>query len=186
MDSGVDSPLHSKSYHQIIYSKLNLKTEYPLPYIRKIWNYNRAETDLINRAIEDCDWPSLSLGKNVHQQVKILNKTLLNIFHNYIPNKFVLCDGKDPSWINEEIKTLTHKKNSLYQRQRKFGSINYTSLSALTLDISNAISSSKLKYHERLANNLNDPKTASKTYWAILKTFVNGSEIPLMPPTTGR
>ena len=94
MDSGVDSSLHPKCHHQIIYSKLNLKIEYPPPYIRKIWNYNRAETDLINRAIENCDWPSLFLGKNVHQQVEIFNKTLLNIFHNYIPNKFILCDNK--------------------------------------------------------------------------------------------
>ena len=77
---------------------------------------------------------------------------------------------------------FVHRKNSLYQRQRKSGSIDYTSLNALTLDISNAISSSKLKYHERLANKLNDPKTAPKIYWAILKTFVNGSKIPLIPP----
>ena len=80
------------------------------------------------------------------------------------------------------MKSLIHRKNSLYQKQRKSGSIDYTSLIALTLDISNAISSSKLKYHERLANKLNDPKTAPKTYWAILKTFVNDSKIPLIPP----
>ena len=173
MDSGVDLSLHLKCHHQIIYLP---------PYIRKIWNYNRAETDLINRAIENCDWPSLFLGKNVHQQVEIFNKTLLNIFHNYMLNKFILCDDKEPPWINEEIKSLIHRKNSLYQRQRKSGSIDYTSLNALTIDISNAISSSKLKYHERLTNKLNVPKTAPKTYWAILKTFVNGSKIPLIPP----
>ena len=126
---------------------------------------------MINREIGNCDWPSLFLGKNVNQQVEIFNKTLLNIFHNYIPNKFILCDGKYPPWINKEIKSLIHRKNSLYQRQRKSGSIDYTSLNALTLDISNAISFSKLKYHERLANKLNDPKTAPKTYWAILKTW---------------
>ena len=77
---------------------------------------------------------------------------------------------------------MIHRKNSLYQRQRKSGSIDYTSLNALTIDISNAISSSKLKYHERLANKLNDPKTAPKTYRAILKTFVKGSKIQLIPP----
>ena len=96
MDSDVDSSLHSKCHHQIIYSKLNLKTEFLPPYTPKSWNYNRAETDLTNRAIENCDWPSLFLGKNVHQQVEIFNKTLLNIFHNYIPNKFILCGDKDP------------------------------------------------------------------------------------------
>ena len=37
MDSGVDSSLCSKCHHQIIYSKLNLKTEHPPPpYIHKI------------------------------------------------------------------------------------------------------------------------------------------------------
>ena len=55
MDLDVDSSLHSKCYHQITYSKRNLKIEYPSPYIRKTWNYNGAETDLINRAIENCD-----------------------------------------------------------------------------------------------------------------------------------
>ena len=77
---------------------------------------------------------------------------------------------------------MIHRKNFLYQRQRKSGSIDYTFLNALTLDMSNAISSSKLKYHERLANKLNNLKTAPKTSWAILRTFVNGSKIPLIPP----
>ena len=104
------------------------------------------------------------LVTNVHQQVEIFNKTLLKIFHNYISNKFLLCDEKDPSWINEEIRCLIHGTNSLYQRQIKSGSIDYTTLNALTLDISNALTSSKLKYHERLANKLNEPKTAPKTY----------------------
>ena len=69
----------------------------------------------------------------------------------------------------------------MYQRQRKSGSIGYTSLNALTLDISNDVSSFKLKYHERLADKLNDPKTAPKTYRAIFKTFANDSKIPLIP-----
>ena len=45
MGPGVDSSLHSKCHNQIIYSKLNLKIDYPPLYIRKIWNSNRAETD---------------------------------------------------------------------------------------------------------------------------------------------
>ena len=59
--------------------------------------------------------------------------------------------------------------------------IDSTSLNALALDISNATSSSKLKYHERLTNKLNDPKTFPKTYLAILKTIVNDSRIPMIP-----
>ena len=114
MDSGVHLSLHEKCHHQIIYSKLNLRIEYPPPYIRKIWDYNRPETDSINRSIEIFDWPSLFSGKNVHEQVELFNKTLLNIFHNFIPNKIILCDDKDPPWINGEIKNLIKRKNWLF------------------------------------------------------------------------
>ena len=44
------------------------------------------------------------------------------------------------------------------------------------------MNSFKFEYHDRLAEKLNNPKTAAKTYWSILKTFVNGSKIPLMLP----
>ena len=67
MNSVVDSSLHSKCHHEIIYSKPNLKIEFPPLYTRTNWNYNRAETDFINSATENCDWLNLFLGKNVYQ-----------------------------------------------------------------------------------------------------------------------
>ena len=115
----------------IIYSKLSLKAEYRPPYNRKVWNYNLADTDFIKRTIADCDWPSLFLGKHVHQPAENLRETLLNIFHNYIRNKFILCGDKDPPWINKEFKSLIHRKNYLYQRQRKSSSIDNISLNFL-------------------------------------------------------
>ena len=60
-------------------------------------------------------------------------------------------------------------------------SVDHAIFSNITLELSNATSFSKAKYHERLAIKLNDPKTSPKTYWSILKTFVNGSKILLIP-----
>ena len=80
MDLGVHPSLYSKYHHQIIYSKLILKIKFSPPYTHKNSNYNRSESDLINRSIEDCNWPSLLLGKNLHQQVEIFDKILLKIF----------------------------------------------------------------------------------------------------------
>ena len=37
-------------------------------------------------------------------------------------------------------------------------------------------------YYNQLAQKLIDPKTSSKTYWSILKTFYNGKKVPLIPP----
>ena len=75
--------------------QLNLKIEYPPPYTRKIWDYNRAETDLINRSIESFDWSKLFLDKDVHEQVTLFNKTILNIFRSFTPSKLIICDDKD-------------------------------------------------------------------------------------------
>ena len=33
-----------------------------------------------------------------------------------------------------------------------------------------------------MASKANDPNLAPKTYWSILKSFVNGKKIPLIPP----
>ena len=113
-DSGVHPTLHSK-YHQIIYSNPNLKIEYPPPYTRKICDYNRSETDLINRSTESFDWSNLFSGKNVHEQVELFNKTLSNIFYNFIPNKIIVCDDRDPPWMNE-IKKMIKRKNWLREK----------------------------------------------------------------------
>ena len=65
--------------------------------------------------------------------------------------------------MNDEFKTQIKRKNCLFKCQRKFGNFDYASLNSITQDVTTAISSSELKYHERLALKLNDPKTAPKT-----------------------
>ena len=63
MDSGVHLSEYEKCLHQIIYSKLTLKIEHPTPYIYKIWDLSRSETDSINRSIEIFDWSYLFSGR---------------------------------------------------------------------------------------------------------------------------
>ena len=48
-------------------------------------------------------------------------------------------------------------------------------------EISDLIFNRKNVYYNQLAQKLNDPKTSSKTYWSILKTFCNGKKVPLIP-----
>ena len=50
----------------------------------------QKKTDLINHSIESFDWSKLFSGKNVHEQVELFNKTLLNIFYNFIPTKTIV------------------------------------------------------------------------------------------------
>ena len=44
------------------------------------------------------------------------------------------------------------------------------------------MNSSKSEYHDRSpCKNNNVPQMATKTYWSILKAFVNGTKIPPIP-----
>ena len=124
---------------QIIYSKLNLKIEYPPAYTRKIWDCNISETDLINHSIESFDWSNLFSVKNVHEQVELFNKTLLNIFHTFIPNKIIVDDDRDLPWMNNEITKSIKRKSWLFQNQRKSCNLDFAILNTLTQDISDAI-----------------------------------------------
>ena len=51
MDSSVHGSLHPNCHHQIVYSKLNLKIEYPPLYERLVWDYNKTNTQFLNRTI---------------------------------------------------------------------------------------------------------------------------------------
>ena len=44
--------LHLNCHRQVIFCKLNLKIECPPPYAREVWHYGKAQTGLINRAID--------------------------------------------------------------------------------------------------------------------------------------
>ena len=110
IDSGIHPSLHLNCNHQVIFCKLNLKIEYPPTYAREVWDYGKAQTNLINRAIDTFDWVDLLLEKNYNEQVILFNGNILNNFHNFIPNQIILSDDRDPPWMNDRIKHLIKKK----------------------------------------------------------------------------
>ena len=85
--SGVHPSLHPKCDHQIVFAKLILKVECPPLYERLIWDYKYADITSINRVINIFDQGNSFEGKNVHEKAHFFNKTILNIFQNYIPIK---------------------------------------------------------------------------------------------------
>ena len=160
---------------QIIYCKLNLKIVYPPLYQRLVWDFKRVNIDSIRKAIKIVDWNFMFLNKTVHEQVSIFNHILFNIFTNNIFHKYILFDDRDPPWMTKHIKEKLNLKGSLYKSK------NFIDLQNLSTEISETISVRKEEYLH-LSKKLNDPSTSSKTYWSILKSFYNGSKVPLIPP----
>ena len=87
-----------------------------------MWSYNRAETELINRAISNFNWEHVFSPLDPNEQVELLNNTLLNIFRNFIPHKIMKSNNKYAPWISNEFKTSLRKKARMYRKYIKNGS----------------------------------------------------------------
>ena len=94
------------------------------------------------------------------------------------------CNGNKLPWLNDHIKRFINQKNEIFKKYLKDGRPNsvYENLQIITWDLTEATSSSKNVYYERLANNLSDPNTSSKAYWPIIKTLANGKKVPVILP----
>ena len=55
-------------------------------------------------------------------------------------------------------------------------------LIAIQNQLNISIEESKGKYYTKLSSRLADPLTSPKTYWSIIKTFLNNKKRPWIPP----
>ena len=49
------------------------------------------------------------------EKVYSFSKTPLNIVQNFIPHEAIICDDRDPPWINKEIKMVMVEKSSAFK-----------------------------------------------------------------------
>ena len=84
---GVDVSIFDKFHHNIIYGKINIPVSLPPTYVREVWDYEKANIKNIKKAISNFDWNKAFEYLSVNEKVDFFNKTLLDVFRNYIPNK---------------------------------------------------------------------------------------------------
>ena len=92
MESGVQRSLHPNCHHQLVFPKFNLSIYYLPSNERTVWYYNRANTDLIWRAIDLFDWDKILHFNDVDKQVAIISDTLMNVMQN----ETIICDDRHP------------------------------------------------------------------------------------------
>ena len=184
LDSGVLPSLYPRCHHQIVFCKINFKIPFPPSYKRRIWDFSRANSMAIQRAIDMIDWDIFFEGRDINGQVSLLTETLLNIFSNFVPNKIITVKNKDSVWMTAGVKQLLLQKAKIYERYVKNGRTeeDFETLSAAQSRCKKAIKDAKKSYYTRLANSLNDPSLASKKYWSILNQFLHKKKAPRIPP----
>ena len=138
--------MHPNCHHQIVFSKVNLKIVYSPLYERLVWDYKNVDSQSINKAVEMFNWEKLFQNKNIYDQLKLFNETIVNIVSNCIPDKFITCNDKDCPWLNDHIKRLVNLKNDIFKKNLKDGRSDsvYENLETITWDLIEVVSSPKM------------------------------------------
>ena len=105
--------LNSKCHHEITHCKFNLSIEYPPPYEWLVWDYRKADIESIQKSVKSVNWETLFNTKTVNKQVSIFNKTIINIYSNFAPNKLVTYDDSNSPWMNKFIKNQIKWKHQI-------------------------------------------------------------------------
>ena len=174
-ESGVHASLFPRCHHQIIFAKINFKINFPPAYERLIWDYSKANINLIRKSLSQIDWVTSMENLHVNGQVKFLTDCLTNIFNNFVPNKFITCKDKDPPWMTDEIKRACLDKAKIYRHYIKNGrtSADQQSLHNFASYSANLINNTKARYLSSLGEKLNDAQIGCKAYWSILNKFMH-------------
>ena len=115
-DVGVEQTIYNKCHHNIIYGSLNLNIPLPPPYYREVWDCKNTDLVCIQREISLVNWNGVFSNKTADEKVKSLNNILLNIFRNFIRNKVIKFDYKDPNCINPKVISSLRNRSKLTKR----------------------------------------------------------------------
>ena len=184
VDSGVHPTLHEQCHHQIVYGKLSISNVKQPPYTRRIWFYDKSDSDNIKQSIEIFNWQKhLGSLKCSNEQVKLLNETLLKIYSNFIPNKAKKIRPNEVPWMTRSIKNFLRKKNRIYRNAVKKGhSIEKSDiLEKMIVDGANMIENAKKSYLLNVGKSLAQ-KTSTRAYWSLINKVLNKNKVPSIPP----
>ena len=166
---GVDVSIFEKCHHNIIFGKIDIRVPLPPAYVHEVWDYSKANAENIKKAISSFNWNKAFENLSIDAKVELLNETLLNIFRNYIPNKKIKCDYRQPPWMNDNIKRKLKQRTKLIKYFYKNGQMkcDYDKILEKSAECTAEILEAKKNYIFNVTSKLADSHTASKTYWAL-------------------
>ena len=94
----------------------------------------------------------------------LLNKTILNIISNFVPNEEKTFRPSEPPWLTKDIRTRLKKHNKIYKRFKDngFKDTDKSKVDKSKSEVNEMILVAKEKYLQNMGAELADPTTGSK------------------------
>ena len=180
---GIDVSIFEKCHHNIIFGKIDIRVPHPPPYVREVWDYNKGNAQNIKKATSSFNWNKAFENLSTDRKVELLNETLLNIFKNYIPNKKIKCDYRQPPWLNDNKKKVkTRPKFIKYCYKNGQMKCDYDKILEKSAECTAEIFETTKNYILNMTSKLADSHTSPKTYWTLLNRLLYNKKILAIPP----
>ena len=117
----------------------------------------------------------LNSNNDPNWQVNFFNQTFLNIMSNFIPNKTIKIDPKDPPWINCDLKNMLKRQNRMYKNFKRhgFSEADRDRVQRFREYCNQAVRTAKEKYLRNIWEKLSNPNTSQKYYWSLIHKLLN-------------
>ena len=96
IDSGLLPSPRDKSHYEIIYGKLNLAAPLPPPYKRRVWDYNGTNHNLSKETLSNTNLEAIFENSTPDEAVKDVTNIILSTMSQFIPNKIIIINERDP------------------------------------------------------------------------------------------
>ena len=93
----------------------------PPPYKRTVWEYDKANIDMINHDLSSINWLEMFDGLNVNQAVDSFTTFFLSVIARHVPNREITCCDRDAPWITDDVKKAIKCKHRVYCKYVKRG-----------------------------------------------------------------
>ena len=135
-------------------------------------------------ALENIDWPTVFAGLDVDDMTQLFTSKCLNILSQYISNKIITCDDRDPPWMTAALKSAIKCKCRVYNKYIKHGRKpdDWEYVRTVCNETSSRITKAKDDYFSNLGKSLSDPMNGTKSYWTTFKKIINKKKFSNIPP----
>ena len=101
---------------------------------------------------------------------------------NFIPDKKMIFDDREPLWFDKKIKNLIKYKNQIYKDTPDRKSNHYFQFHFRYIQnlINKKIDQARRKYYKNMSSKFSDKSLNPKKYWSLLKKL-NSRKVPGIP-----
>ena len=161
VDHGIIPSPDVKCKHHIVNGNLNFRLPCPPKYKRRVWDYPKANFQLLRRDIRTIQWHELFAGKSVDAMTETFTTQFLELISRHIPSKIINVDDKDAPWVTPDVKTAIKRNKRVFSKWCSRGRNSDERIRVLETqkETRHIIQNAKATYIDNLSKNLCDPRS---------------------------